>query len=191
VNTYRLPRAAATNRAATFCAPPDRPSPSAVARWRPPSCPPWPPPCARELAEPRRPRPRAPTHELAGLPRLSPRMPDPARRRGRLPRRRRQRWGRRLKKCCLEKCWTKKYCNILQNVDETNISYKYWTFQKNVGRRKRLITKIFVLFVWLISHQPAVLFSQNKLATSNQPTVLFSQNKSAPAISHQPNEQAD
>jgi hypothetical protein len=46
------------------------------------------------------------------------------------------------------------------------------------------------LFAWLISHQPAVLFSQNKPATSNQPEVLFSQNKSAPAISHQPNEQA-
>jgi hypothetical protein len=46
------------------------------------------------------------------------------------------------------------------------------------------------LFVWLISHQPAVLFSQNKPATSNQPAVLFSQNKSASAISHQPNEQA-
>jgi hypothetical protein len=45
------------------------------------------------------------------------------------------------------------------------------------------------LFAWLISHQPAVLFSQNKSATSNQPTILFSQNKSAPAISHQPNEQ--
>jgi hypothetical protein len=45
------------------------------------------------------------------------------------------------------------------------------------------------LFVWLISHQPAVLFSQNKSATSNQPTLLFSHNKSAPAISHQPNEQ--
>jgi hypothetical protein len=40
-----------------------------------------------------------------------------------------------------------------------------------------------VLFVWLISHQPVVLFSQNKSATSNQPTVLFSQNKSAPATS--------
>jgi hypothetical protein len=48
-----------------------------------------------------------------------------------------------------------------------------------------------LLFVWLISHQPAVLFSQNKPATSNQPTVLFSQNKSAPAINHQPNEQVD
>jgi hypothetical protein len=45
------------------------------------------------------------------------------------------------------------------------------------------------LFAWLISHQPAVLFSQNKPATSNQPAVLFSQNKSAPAISHQPTEQ--
>jgi hypothetical protein len=39
------------------------------------------------------------------------------------------------------------------------------------------------LFAWLISHQPAVLFSQNKPVTSNQPTVLFSQNKSAQAIS--------
>jgi hypothetical protein len=46
------------------------------------------------------------------------------------------------------------------------------------------------LFVRLISHQPAVLFSQNKPATSNQPTVFFSHNKPAPAISHQPNEQA-
>jgi hypothetical protein len=46
------------------------------------------------------------------------------------------------------------------------------------------------LFAWLISHQPAVLFSQNKPATSNQPAVLFSQNKPAPAISHQPTEQA-
>jgi hypothetical protein len=46
------------------------------------------------------------------------------------------------------------------------------------------------LFAWLISHQPVVLFSQNKSATSNQPAVLFSQNKSAPTISHQPTEQA-
>jgi hypothetical protein len=43
---------------------------------------------------------------------------------------------------------------------------------------------IIALFVWLISHQPALLFSQNKPATSNQPIVLFSQNKSAPTISH-------
>jgi hypothetical protein len=46
------------------------------------------------------------------------------------------------------------------------------------------------LFAWIISHQPAVLFSQNKPASSNQPAVFFFQNKSAPAISHQPNEQA-
>jgi hypothetical protein len=44
---------------------------------------------------------------------------------------------------------------------------------------------------WLISHQPVVLFSPNKPATRNQPAVLFSHNKPAPAISHQPNEQAD
>jgi hypothetical protein len=55
----------------------------------------------------------------------------------------------------------------------------------------RIKVEIGALFVWLISHQPAVLFSQNKPATSNQPIVLFSQNKSAPAISHQPNEQAE
>jgi hypothetical protein len=45
------------------------------------------------------------------------------------------------------------------------------------------------LFAWLISHQPAVLFSHNKSATSNQPAILFSQNKPAPATNHQPNEQ--
>jgi hypothetical protein len=50
--------------------------------------------------------------------------------------------------------------------------------------------RICALFAWLISHQPTVLFSQNKPATSNQPAVLFPQNKPAPAISHQPTEQA-
>jgi hypothetical protein len=45
---------------------------------------------------------------------------------------------------------------------------------------------IIALFVWLISHQPAVLFSQDKSAISNQPTILFSQNKPEPATS-QPN----
>jgi hypothetical protein len=50
---------------------------------------------------------------------------------------------------------------------------------------------VYALFAWLISHQPTVLFSHNKPATSNQPAVLFSQNKPAPAISHQPTEQAD
>jgi hypothetical protein len=52
------------------------------------------------------------------------------------------------------------------------------------------VSKLITLFVWLISHQSAVLFSQNKPATGNQPAVLFSQNKPAPATSHQPNEQA-
>jgi hypothetical protein len=40
------------------------------------------------------------------------------------------------------------------------------------------------LFVWLISHQPTVLFSQNKAAITTQPAVLFSQNK--PVITTQP-----
>jgi hypothetical protein len=47
------------------------------------------------------------------------------------------------------------------------------------------------LFAGLISHQLAVLFSQNKPATSNQPAILLSQNKPAPTISHQPNERAE
>jgi hypothetical protein len=47
------------------------------------------------------------------------------------------------------------------------------------------------LFSWLISHQSAVLFSQNKPDTRNQPAVLFSHNKPTPAISHQPTEQAE
>jgi hypothetical protein len=41
-----------------------------------------------------------------------------------------------------------------------------------------------------LAYQPpasSTFFSQQ---TSNQPAVLFSQNKPAPAISHQPNEQA-
>jgi hypothetical protein len=50
---------------------------------------------------------------------------------------------------------------------------------------------IFTLFVWFISHQPTVLFLSEQTSQHNQPAVLFSQNKPAPAISHQPNEQAD
>jgi hypothetical protein len=62
----------------------------------------------------------------------------------------------------------------------------------NDGHLLDVITVVLVtcaLFVW--RHQPTVLFSQNKPAITNQPAVLFSQNKPAPAISHQPNEQAD
>jgi hypothetical protein len=50
------------------------------------------------------------------------------------------------------------------------------------------------LFAWLISHnQQYFSFRTNQApATSqNQPAVLFSQNKPAPAISHQPTEQAE
>jgi hypothetical protein len=36
------------------------------------------------------------------------------------------------------------------------------------------------MFVWLISHQPTILFSHNKPATINQ-SVIFFHNKSAPA----------
>jgi hypothetical protein len=39
---------------------------------------------------------------------------------------------------------------------------------------KLAVSVSFALFAWFISHQPAVLFSQNKPATSNQPAVLFS-----------------
>jgi hypothetical protein len=61
-----------------------------------------------------------------------------------------------------------------------------WTERRRVGSACLPCA----LFAWLISHQPTVLFSQNKPATSNQLAVLFSHNKSAPATSNQPNEQA-
>jgi hypothetical protein len=45
--------------------------------------------------------------------------------------------------------------------------------------------------VRLASQPPASsTFLSEQTTTSNQPTLLFSHNKSAPAISHQPNEQA-
>jgi hypothetical protein len=62
--------------------------------------------------------------------------------------------------------------------------------QTTLATAFKSLYQINALFAWLISHQPAVLFSHNKSATNNQPVVLFSQNKPAPAISHQPNEQA-
>jgi hypothetical protein len=43
------------------------------------------------------------------------------------------------------------------------------------GQRERQTSP---LFVWLISHQPALLFPQNKSTIINQPAVLFPQNKS-------------
>jgi hypothetical protein len=62
------------------------------------------------------------------------------------------------------------------------------------------------LFVWVMSHQPTVLFSQNKRATGNQPpdnsTFLSEQTSHQQSTSstflseqistgHQPNEQAE
>jgi hypothetical protein len=44
-------------------------------------------------------------------------------------------------------------------------------------------TRSIALFAYLISHQPTVLFSQNKSTINNQPAILFSQNKPAPATS--------
>jgi hypothetical protein len=49
-----------------------------------------------------------------------------------------------------------------------------------------ILLRACALFAWLISHQPVVLLSQNKPATSNQSAVLSSQNEPAPATS-QPN----
>jgi hypothetical protein len=79
-----------------------------------------------------------------------------------------------------------------------DMNYIFWHFvlfdslkHLQVKTPKAELQRICALFAWLISHQPAVLFSQKKSATSNQPTVLFSQNKPAPAVSHQPNEQTD
>jgi hypothetical protein len=44
------------------------------------------------------------------------------------------------------------------------------------------------LFAWLISHQPAVLFSHNKPATSNQPAVLsLRRNQHQPSAASQLN----
>jgi hypothetical protein len=69
-------------------------------------------------------------------------------------------------------------------------SVSWWDRQINPHAHVLVVVSKPCLFARLISHQPAVLFSQNKPATSNQPAVLSSQNKPAPAISHQPTEQA-
>jgi hypothetical protein len=79
------------------------------------------------------------------------------------------------------------------DVHKVTLQNTYLSMPTYVGQSRVIVFSFTsdALFVWLINHQPAVLFSQNKPATSNQPTVLFSQNKSAPAISHQPNEQGE
>jgi hypothetical protein len=42
------------------------------------------------------------------------------------------------------------------------------------------ILRVTALFVWLITHQPVLLLSQNEPVIGNQPTIFFSKNKSAP-----------
>jgi hypothetical protein len=44
----------------------------------------------------------------------------------------------------------------------------------------------FTLFVWIITHHPTLLFSQNKSAPTNQPIVFFPKQINT---SHQPGEQ--
>jgi hypothetical protein len=78
----------------------------------------------------------------------------------------------------------------IRNHDGTQRLQSCRVDSTSTGAPPRTLAVVDALFVWLISHQPAVLFSQKKLAISNQPTVLFSQNKTAPTISHQPTEQA-
>jgi hypothetical protein len=86
-----------------------------------------------------------------------------------------------------------KYANNECNFHGTCLQVATCTPQKFVEPARcdtRNCVEFHALFAWLISHQPTILFSQNKPATTNQPAVFFSQNKPAPAISHQPNEQA-
>jgi hypothetical protein len=77
-----------------------------------------------------------------------------------------------------------------------NVSSNIVTLDISIGTQNYGITRLKhvlpnqtrSLFARLISHQPTVLFSQNKPVIGNQPAVLFSQNKPAPA--HQPTEHA-
>jgi hypothetical protein len=70
----------------------------------------------------------------------------------------------------------------LGSVGDCAADHPHW---RGKGRRPTYL--MFALFAWLISHQPTVLFSQNKPATSNQPepasSTLLSEQTST---SHQP-----
>jgi hypothetical protein len=71
--------------------------------------------------------------------------------------------------CVLEACqisWGHKIPRIDEGCEKRLIPTWYLNAQ---------ISEKNALFVWLISHQPAVLFSHNKSTTSNQAAVLFSQ----------------
>jgi hypothetical protein len=87
-------------------------------------------------------------------------------------------------KACVGTCCLELRKLILSSL---NSIYQDFHLQGSTAESKAAATC--ALFACLISHQPAVLFSHNKPATSNQLAVLFSQNKPAPAIRHQPTEQ--
>jgi hypothetical protein len=78
---------------------------------------------------------------------------------------------------------------ILQRISNGQRTQRDWQRRCREEQNDKSKPKVLAEFfekcpiAWLISHQPIVLFCQNKPATSNQPVVLFSQNKSAPATS--------
>jgi hypothetical protein len=91
------------------------------------------------------------------------------------------RWARRTSwRCqflapflsCVVRCWP--------DHKQMLIGFDYLSFLPNM---LCYVILIYALFVWLISHQSVILFSQNKPITNNQRVVLFFQNKSAPATS--------
>jgi hypothetical protein len=72
-------------------------------------------------------------------------------------------------------------------VATTSFTTSRTTPNASSSRTKRCRQVANALFVCLISHQPTILFSQNKPAITNQPAILFSQNKSEQtSTSHQP-----
>jgi hypothetical protein len=86
--------------------------------------------------------------------------------------------------------FSKKICCTWGHGGDHGCIKKVLIRKRRMPKTDRPCRRTNTLFARFISHQPAVLFSQNKPATTNQPAVLFSQNKPAPAISHQPTEQA-
>jgi hypothetical protein len=65
---------------------------------------------------------------------------------------------------------------------QLGVDYNYWACWVNTG----------IPHPVRLAYQPPAssTFLSEQTTTSNQPIVLVSQNKSAPAINHQPNEQA-
>jgi hypothetical protein len=80
-------------------------------------------------------------------------------------------------------------CSITQPGQSTKALANMWANSLRPAKLRpgQPCCRIRALFAWLISHQSAVLFSQNKPTSSNQPTVLFLSEQT----SHQPSEHAD